>query len=357
MTSPRRSALAARLAGADLDALLVTALPNVRYLTGFTGSAGSLLVTADGQGDVLCVDGRYVEQAAAEAGEVERITGRGLTWVGERLGPRRRLGVESAHLSWDAARGLVAALPQTAIEPAPGHVEALRATKDEDELRLLAQACRIGDTAFGVLVEQLKPGLTERQAARILDAAVLDSGADEVGFPTIVASGVSGARPHHRPTERPLERGELVTVDFGARVGGYTSDMSRTVALGAPSTQLRRLYEAVAAAQQAGVDAVVEGVEAGAVDAACRAVLADAGLADAFPHPSGHALGLEIHEGPFLREGSAARLPARAAVTVEPGAYVPGLGGVRIEDVVVVLPTPERGPSVLTTAPKDLLVL
>lgn len=349
--------MSARLAGADLDALLVTHLVNVRYLTGFTGSAGSLLVTADGAGDILCTDGRYVEQAEVEAGDVDRIEGRGLGWVGERLESRRRLGVESSHLPWDAARGLAAALPGAAVVPAPGHVEALRGTKDEAELKLLSQACRIGDEAFGVLLDRLRPGLTERAIARLLDAAVLDAGADEPGFATVVASGPNGARPHHRPSSRAVERGDLVTVDFGARVGGYTSDMSRTIAVGEPTPDLRRLYEAVAEAQRAGVGAVVEGVEAGAVDAACREVLAAAGLAKAFVHPTGHALGLEIHEEPVLRQGSAARLPARAAVTVEPGAYVPGLGGVRIEDVVVVLPSPEPGPSVLTTAPRDLLVL
>ncbi len=357
MTALRRAALAARLAGADLDALLVTHLVNVRYLTGFTGSAGSLLVTADGEGDALVVDGRYVEQAAAEASGVARIEGRGLEWVSGRLGHRRRLGVESAHLSWDAARGLVTALQDMAVEPAPGHVEALRGTKDEVELALLARACQIGDDAFAVLLDQLRPGLTERAVARLLDDAVLDAGADESGFATVVASGPNGAHPHHRPSWRAVERGDLVTVDFGARVGGYTSDMSRTIAVGEPSEELRRLHEAVAEAQRAGVDAVVDGVEAGTVDAACREVLADAGLAEAFVHPTGHALGLEIHEEPVLREGSAARLPARAAVTVEPGAYVPGLGGVRIEDVVVVLPSPAPGPSVLTTAPRDLLVL
>jgi Xaa-Pro aminopeptidase len=335
----------------------VTSLVNVRYLTGFTGSAGSLLITADGAGDVLCVDGRYVEQAAAEAGDVERLEARGLTWVGERVGTRVRLGVESSHLSWDAARGLVAALPGVAVQPAAGHVEALRVTKDEVELRVITQACRIGDAAFDVVVQRMRPGMTERAVAQLLDAAMLDQGADEPGFRTIVASGPNGAYPHHRAGDRVVERGDLVTVDFGARVDGYTSDMSRTVALGQPSGELRRLYGAVARAQQAGVDAVVDGVEAGAVDAACRSVLAGAGLAEAFVHPSGHALGLEIHEEPFLREGSAARLPARATVTVEPGAYVPGLGGVRIEDVVVVLPSPEPGPSVLTTASKDLLVL
>jgi len=357
MTAARRDALRARLRAAGLDALLVTKLVNVRYLTGFTGSAGRLLVTAGDGADVLATDGRYLARAADEAPGLPLIDSRSTEWLRERLtGPR--LGVESHVLPWDAARELDEALPGIDVLPAPEHVETLRQRKDDVELALIERACAIGDAAFTALLGWLAPGMTEREAARRLDAELADHGADGPAFATVVASGHNGARPHHEPGRRPLASGDLVTLDFGALVQGYASDMTRTVALGPPRPELVALHALVRDAERAGVAAVAEDVAAGDVDAACRERIAAAGHAADFLHPTGHALGLEIHEAPILRAGATARLTSRMTVTVEPGVYVAGLGGVRIEDTVVV--GPARGPAgaeTLTRAPRDLLVL
>jgi Xaa-Pro aminopeptidase len=339
------------LAEAGLDGLLVTKLVNVRYLSGFTGSAGRLLVTGDTA--VLATDGRYLEQAAGEAPDLPVVDGRGLDWLGERLGGGR-LGVESHALAWDDARALADALPAIEVVPAPHHVEQLRRHKDDTEVALIAQACAATDLAFAGLLEVLAPGLTEREVARRLEDGLLDAGADSVAFPSIVASGPNGARPHHTPGLRPLARGDLVTFDFGAAVGGYASDMTRTVALGPPAAELREVYELVRRAQAAGVAAVRDGVTTGAVDAACRDAVSAAGHGERFVHPTGHALGLEIHEEPILRSQGTARLASRMAVTVEPGVYLPGVGGVRIEDTVVVTADAAQ---ILTLSPKELVVL
>jgi len=359
VTAARRRALRARLLQAELDALLVTKLVNVRYLTGFTGSAGSLLITADAAGDVLVVDGRYTEQAATESPDLERIESRERDWLVPSLAGRRRLGVESAHLSWDQARALVAELDPVDVVPAPGHVEALRAVKDPDEIALLARACAIGDEVFAAVGSWLAPGLREIDVGRRLERELVDAGADAVAFRPIVASGTNGARPHHRAGERMLAKGDLITLDFGAQVGGYSSDMTRTVALGAPEERLASIYAVVLAAQRDGVAAATEEATTGEVDAACRERIAVAGLGDRFVHPTGHGVGLEIHEDPSLREGAEARLLAGMAITIEPGVYVPGLGGVRIEDTLVVTSgTREQGSAaVLTRSPTDLITL
>lgn len=348
----RRQALRQRLAAAGLDALLITRLVNVRYLTGFTGSAGRLLVTADGSGDLVVSDGRYREQLAAETRGIERHESRGAEWLAERLGPRRKLGVESQTLSWDAARGLVEELSGVEVVPAPGHVEALRAVKDDGELAAIRRACAATDAAVAAVVAELRPGWTERDVARRLDDELRDR-ADGPAFETIVAAGPNSARPHHRPTARVVRPGDPVLMDLGAAVDGYAADLTRTIVLGAADPAWRALYDVVLDAQRAGVAAATATATAGDVDAACRERIAAAGLAEYFIHPTGHALGLEVHEEPVLREGATARLAAGMTVTVEPGVYVPGLGGVRIEDTIAVGP-PGSTPEVLTLTPTDL---
>lgn len=352
MHAQRRVRLGERLGGAGVDALLVTRPVNVRWLTGFTGSAGSCLVHPDGS-CLLVTDGRYAEQAAAQAAGVELVVDRTRSWLPGRLGGGQ-LGVESHDLSWDVALQLAAELGEDRIVPTLRHVETLRHTKDVGELGLIRQACAVTSTAFDALLGWLGPGMTEVEAARRLRDEIEALGADGLAFDTILASGPNSARPHHRPGQRVLERGDLVKIDFGARVGGYCSDMTRTVALGFASPQLRRIHGIVRRAQAMGVAAARPGVTAGDVDAACRDVIDAAGHGDQFVHGTGHGLGLEIHEQPILSRGATATLIAHMTVTVEPGVYLPGVGGVRIEDVVAVLPS---GPQVLTTAITELVIL
>jgi Xaa-Pro aminopeptidase len=352
MHAQRRLCLGERLGGARVDALLITRSVNVHWLTGFTGSAGSCLVRPDGS-CLLVTDGRYAEQAAEQAADVELVVDRTWSWLPERVG-RGRLGVESHDVSWDTVLQLASELREEQIVPTPWHAETLRQTKDAAELELIRQACAVTSAAFDALLGWLKPGVTEIEAARRLRGEVEALGADGLAFEVIFASGPNSARPHHRPTERVTQRGDLVKIDFGARVGGYCSDMTRTVALGFVDSKLRRVHEIVREAQAAGVAAARPGVTAGDVDAACRDVIAAAGYGDQFVHGTGHGLGLEIHERPILRRRSAATLTARMTVTVEPGVYLPGVGGVRIEDVVAVLPS---GPELLTTITTELVVL
>ena len=358
----RRTSLARRLRDEGTDALLVTAITNVRYLTGFTGSNGQVLVTAEGDGDAFFTDGRYVEQAAAQveglphvierpklvARVVERAVAHGLS----------TLGFEAAHASWQVGEALREAAADAGISSrgVTGLVEVLRAVKDDDELAALRTACAITAAAFAAVLEQLRPGTSERDVGTFIDRTMVDAGADGPGFETIVASGPHSAIPHHRPGDRVITSGDLVKLDFGARYRGYHADMTRTVAVGDPGTELRAVHDLVREAQAAGVAATVAGRAGGEVDAVCRDLITAAGHGDHFGHSTGHGLGLAIHESPpTLASGSRDSLAARMTVTVEPGVYLPGRGGVRIEDTVAVA---EVGPpETLTDAPHELLVL
>lgn len=353
--SARRERLRARLAEADLDGYLVTRLVNVRYLTGFSGSNGCLYLGADPAADCFATDGRYVEQAAGEIPDLERTTVAEAEWLPARIRPGARIGSESHDLTWESADRLRGVLARAELVAAPRWVEALREVKDEIEIGLLRTACAIGDAAFAELLGWVRPGMTEREVAGRLEADMRRLGADGPSFDTIVASGPNSARPHHRPGSRTLTAGDLLKVDFGALVDGYHSDMTRTVALGDPGPELRAVHTLVLAAQEAGRAAAVAGAGAADVDRACRAVIAEGGHAERFVHPTGHAVGLEIHEAPILHERATATLTDRMAVTIEPGVYLPGLGGIRIEDVVVVR---SEGPcDVLTHTPRELLTL
>jgi Xaa-Pro aminopeptidase len=348
----RRDRLRERLEHAGVDALLVTRAVNIRYLTGFTGSSGSLLVAADSE--LLVTDGRYAEQAAAEVPDAEILVTRGDGWLTGRAGGLARLGVESHALAWDRARAIADLVRPAEGVPAPRHVDALRQPLDDDELAALAEACRITVATWEAALGWLAPGMTELAVARRLRADLVDRGADDESFPLIGASGPNSARPHHRPSDRVLQDGDVVLVDFGGEVGGYHADMTRVAALGRVDDGLSGVYEAVAAANSAGVAAARNGVEAGAVDAACRDLLTAGGYGDRFVHPTGHAVGLEVHEAPVLRAGSTARLGAGMTVTVEPGVYLPGAGGVRIEDVVAIT---ADGADILTDTPRTLTAL
>jgi len=349
----RRDRLRSRLAELGADSVLVTRLPNVRYLTGFTGTYGQTLVTEDWT--VLLTDRRYEAQSARECPGVE-------VRVGTELGPALlsaandlgapRMAFESAgvtHLMFGSLDAL-----GLELVPTVGLVEPLRWAKDETELAALRGAQAVADEVFEIVAGKLAEGMTERDVALEIDLGVRRLGAEGPAFDTIVAFGEHAAEPHHRPTDRPLGRGDVVKLDFGSIVDGYHSDMTRTVSFGEPPAALREVHAAVLAAQQAGIDRLAAGVTGGEVDRAARDVVEEAGYGDAFTHGLGHGVGLEIHEGPSLRARGEDVLPAGAVVTVEPGVYLPGLGGVRIEDMVLVREGPGLG---LAAAPRELLVL
>ncbi|WP_248965519.1 M24 family metallopeptidase [Sphaerisporangium perillae] len=341
----RRARLAALLAEHGIDALLVTRGVNVRYLTGLVSSNAAVLVREDGSA-VLATDSRYIETARACPG-VEVVQERDV--AGALVKMAERPGIEAHDMS-------VARYRRLGGEPAPveGVVERLRVVKDEGEIEALRTACDLTDRAFAEVITTIAPGMTERRIARALDARMVELGADRPAFDTIVASGPNGAVPHHVPGERPVERGDLITMDFGALYDGYHADMTRTVAMGTASEWQRELYDLVRAAQRAGRHALAPGAGIQEVDAAARDVIAGAGHGDHFVHGLGHGVGLEIHEDPFLRPAGAGRLEDRVPITVEPGVYLPGRGGVRIEDTLV---TRAGGPELLTRTTKELLIL
>ncbi|MEU8269475.1 aminopeptidase P family protein [Sphaerisporangium sp. NPDC049002] len=342
----RRARLAALLAEHDVDALLVTRGVNVRYLTGLVSSNAAVLVRDDASA-VLATDSRYIETARRVCAGVEVVEDRDV--VGGLVKMAERPGIEAHDMSVATYRSLDR-------EPAAvGRlVELLRVVKDEPEIDALRTACDLTDRAFADVLGTIAPGMTEKRVARALEARMAELGADGPAFDTIVASGPNGAIPHHSPSDRPIERGDLVTMDFGALYQGYHADMTRTVAVGAVSGWQREVYDLVREAQRAGRHALAPGAGLGEVDAAARRVIEDAGYGEHFGHGLGHGVGLEIHEDPFLRPAGAGRLEDRVPITVEPGVYLPGRGGVRIEDTLV---TRADGPELLTRTTKELLIL
>jgi len=354
-----------RLGDAGTDALLVTTPENIRWLTGFTGSAGLLLVTTGGA--VLTTDGRYRTQAAEQledAGVVDAVDlaiggveGQ-LTAVGTALAGHARLGLEAGNVTWSAMRSWAARWPEVELVPTDGVVTELRMVKDGWEIDRMARAAAIADAALASIADLLTgdrgTGATELTVAAALDHAMRELGAEDRAFETIVASGPNAAKPHARPTERRIEVGDPVVVDFGAMFDGYRSDMTRTFSVGRPPEgEMARVFEVVASSQRAGVAAVRPGERAGEIDRICRDIIAAAGWADRFEHGTGHGVGLDIHEAPSVGPGSTANLSPGVVVTVEPGVYLAGLGGVRIEDTLVVT---EDGSRTLTEFPKEVVL-
>ncbi len=354
--------------------MLVTDLVNVRYLSGFSGSNGALLVFADDRGSVLATDGRYRTQAAEQAPGVEiaieRAVARHLVGRAADAGVAK-LGFESDVVTVDGLDALTGEVNQrtgcsTELVRAAGIVEALREVKDAGELALLRLACEAADAALTDLVSRggLRPGRTEREVSRELEGLMLDHGADAISFETIVAAGPNSAIPHHRPTNAVLAEGDFVKIDFGALVAGYHSDMTRTFVLGkagkAAAWQLE-IYQLVAEAQRAGREALKPGAGLRDVDAAARQLIVDAGYGEQFGHGLGHGVGLQIHEAPGIGATSAGTLLAGSVVTVEPGVYLPGRGGVRIEDTLAVADGTSHiageTPELLTRFPKELAIL
>jgi Xaa-Pro dipeptidase len=354
----RRDRVRSLLAADGLDALLVTSPSNIRYLTGFTGSNGSVLITRTAVDDRLATDFRYVTQAGLESPGldlvVERQVADGLLNAAPGLGAVH-VGFEAADLRVAAFDLLRTAHPDIALVATEGLVEGLRTVKDDDELGSLAEACRLSDVALAQLLTEVRVGDTERALARRLEWLMLEAGAHAVSFDTIVAGGPNSAIPHHTPTDRPLARGDLLKIDFGAAYDGYHADETRTLVVGAePEPWQRVIHDLVAAAQRAGVAALGVGVDVRDVDHAARSVIASAGHSEHFGHGLGHGVGLDIHEAPLIGYSSTGILGDRTPVTVEPGVYLPGRGGVRIEDTLVVR---TDGPVSLTTTTRELLVL
>jgi Xaa-Pro aminopeptidase len=340
------------------DAALITAGPNVRYLTGLASSNAALLLPADGDGALLATDSRYTGAALRDAPDLELVTDRfieaKLATEAARRGVRR-LAFEAHEMTVERHAELAAKAEGIDTLPFGHQIEKLRMVKDAEELEKLAVACQLTDAALAEVLPRIAPGMSERMLATLLDHTMARLGAERPAFDTIVAAGSNGAIPHHSPTGRELARGDLVTMDFGALHDGYHADMTRTVAVGSVAGWQRDIYDLVALAQQAGIATLTDGVEAGAVDAAARDVIEAAGHSGHFQHGLGHGVGLEIHEAPMLGYGRTGQLTGQVPVTIEPGVYLPDLGGVRIEDVLVV--TAGGAARSLTNSARDLLVL
>jgi len=344
------------IAHAGCDALLVTRLVNIRWLTGFTGSAALLLVMPE---DLIFVsDGRYGEQARDQlsaAGVVATIEIE-LSMAAQRDVLRaharsiQRLALEADGVTWAQQRAFAAEwFPDAELVPTEGLIDRERQVKDDGEIARITLAAAIADESLAAILPMLRLRPTEQAFALELDTEIRRRGAEGTSFETIVGSGPNGAKPHARPGSRVIGEGDLVVVDFGAKVDGYCSDMTRTFSIGEPSSTHARMLAVVGEAQRAGVAAVRAGVAVSAVDAAARDVIAAAGWGDAFTHPTGHALGLEIHEHPRVASTVDHTLVVGNVVTVEPGVYLPDHGGVRIEDTVLVT---SDGCQPLTHAPK-----
>jgi Xaa-Pro aminopeptidase len=348
----RADRLAALLEERELDSLLVTNLVNVRYLTGFTGTNGACVVTRDER--LFLTDSRYVEQAKQQVTEFERLeASRELVGaLAARL--RGRAGFDDAHVSVKAHAALAGKVPDgVELVPAAGLAERLRAVKDEAEVRALRAVTTLADGAYERLREEGLVGRTERGVARSIVRFLEDQGADEVSFPPIVAAGAHGALPHASPREVEISPGVLVVVDLGARLDGYCSDCTRTFATGPLEERQAEAYEVVRSAQAAALGEVRAGAVCSEVDAMARQ-LVQSGFGIGFDHGLGHGVGLEVHEGPRLASTAEGSLEAGNVVTVEPGLYVPGEFGIRVEDLVVVT---DGDPQVLTGFPKELVTV
>ncbi|MDE0116679.1 MAG: Xaa-Pro peptidase family protein [bacterium] len=353
----RADRVRAAAAEANCDALLVTNLVNVRYLTGFTGSAGLVWLGPDKL--LLVTDRRYGEQSEAETGQAGvdvriEITNDAPEEIltGAAAGVSR-IGLEAASVSWADQRQYAEWFDAAELVATSGVVERCRQIKDDGEIDRMARAAAIADAALAEVCPLLANGPTEKEVALALDTAFRRMGAEKSAFTTIVAAGPNAALPHIRPTDRPIASGELVIVDMGAVVDGYRSDMTRTMAVGEPDPEARKVFDTVRDAQRLGVAQATAGTPIAEVDKACRDRIAADGWAEAFVHGTGHGVGLDIHEQPWVRATADDALQTGHVITVEPGVYLPGFCGARVEDTVLVS---DNGPRRLTRSPKDLLV-
>ncbi len=357
----RQRRLQGLLEPSHLDALLVTHLPNVRYLCGFSGSAGALIVTEERC--VFLTDGRYTEQARDEVkgAKVNVLSKSPLAgaadWLREnrRTLGRKRLGVEATHLCVADHGGLKKNLGSSFhLRPAPALMERMRMVKDAEEIACIRSAVMLGAGLLDRALQTIRAGVSETEVAAEMEYTARQRGADGMSFDTIVASGPRSARPHGRASSSPIPPKGFVVCDFGVILAGYCSDMTRTVHVGPPARADQDLYEAVRDAQHAAVQAVRPGISVAEVDQSARSVLKKRGLGRYFTHSTGHGVGLEIHEPPRIAVGHNEVLQPGMVITIEPGAYVAGRGGVRIEDMVLVV---EGGCEVLTPSPKELITI
>jgi len=355
MTLTRLPRLREKLRAKGLDALLVTSLPNVRYLTGFTGSNAMVVVLP--RTVYFLTDQRYRQQSKEQVRGVRRIISRTTLFEAlseHRLLRRGRVGFEAKHLSYASHRLLRRLLPGVDLRPVHECVEDIALRKDDAEIALLSMAIRVTEQVFGRVLSLLRPGVRELEIAAEITYLHRRLGAEGDAFEPIVASGERGALPHARPSRRKMRNGDLVTLDFGCTVAGYCSDLTRTVAIGRASRRAREVYRAVLTAQTEALAAARPGMLAGDLDHVARSRLKRAGFGRYFSHSLGHGIGLRIHERPRVAPRGRERLEVGSVVTIEPGVYLPGELGVRIEDDLVLT---DDGCRVLTSAPKELMVL
>ncbi|MBA3558734.1 MAG: aminopeptidase P family protein [Gemmatimonadaceae bacterium] len=354
----RLSALVARMEARELDGLLISSMPNIRYLTGFSGTSALLLVTANQP--CLITDFRYKTQAGNEVGGIARVMIESQSlWSGLwRLIPEvftaRTIGFESAHLIHRDFERLQDAGKQWHWKPTVDIAEGLRAQKDADELILIEQAIAVATGALQSVLPLVRAGMTESQIAGMLESALRERGSESLPFPSIVASGTRSALPHARTSSRAVTNGDFLLLDFGSVVGGYCADITRTVVIGRCDTRQREVYEIVREANARSSASVRSGMSGREADAVARDFIAGAGYGEAFGHGLGHGIGLEVHEAPRLAMSAEGLLPPNAVVTIEPGVYIPEWGGVRIEDDVYL---GGEGSRILTSFPRELLEL
>lgn len=348
----RRAKLVSSMLDRGLDGALITHLVNVRYLTGFTGSNGAVLLEVDG-GTLFLTDGRYQDQAAIEVPDIDRRITRRILAESAATMREGRWAVETHALSVDDHSLLVeeASADLVSLQRA---VEQLREIKDESEVESLRAACALSCAALEDLLQGPLVGRSELEIARDLESRMFALGAESIAFDTIVAAGANSAIPHHGPTKKTLETGDLLKIDFGGRVDGYHADCTRTVVIGKADEWQREIHDAVRNAQTAGLDHLTSGRPVADSLAAVQRALSASGWLDAFTTGLGHGVGLEIHEDPFIAANHNGKLNCRTVMTMEPGIYLAGRGGVRIEDTVVV---GAGAPKALTTTTKDLLEL
>jgi Xaa-Pro aminopeptidase len=357
----RQKTLSAGLPSTGVDALLITHLPNVRYLCGFSGTAGVLLAFGGGRTTkcIFYTDGRYAQQAADEVRGAKVVITRKAAFA-EACAPLLRtsvktLGFEADHLSYAAHRQLTQTLRgKVRLKAVTGSVEEMRLCKDSGEIEQIRASALVAASLFQTALGAIRAGVSENLVAGEMELQARRAGAEKMSFDTIVAAGPRSALPHGRASSQPIPGNGFIILDWGVILAGYCSDMTRTVHVGPVSAARRRMYEAVRAAQLASIDAVRPGVIAGEVDRTGRDLLKKAGYGAYFTHSTGHGVGLEVHEAPRLAKDQSLKLAPGMVVTIEPGIYIPDEGGVRIEDMVLVT---ESGREVLTPTTKDLIAL